>query len=42
MTADGVFNAWFSLVTTVSVLLLVSLGLAVVLGLHDASNIDHA
>lgn len=30
MTADGAFNAWFSLMTTVSVLLLVSLGLAVV------------
>ena len=41
MTADGAFNAWFSLATTVSVLLLVSLGLAVVFGLRRVINLAH-
>jgi len=41
MTADGAFNAGFSLVTTVSVLLLVSLGLAVVFGLRRVINLAH-
>ncbi|MCE2531909.1 MAG: branched-chain amino acid ABC transporter permease [Acidimicrobiia bacterium] len=41
MTADGAFNAWFSLMTTVSVLLLVSLGLAVVFGLRRVINLAH-
>ncbi len=41
MTADGAFNAGFSLITTVSVLLLVSLGLAVVFGLRRVINLAH-
>ena len=41
MTAGGAFNAGFSLVTTVSVLLLVSLGLAVVFGLRRVINLAH-
>ncbi len=41
MTADGAFNAGFSLLTTVSVLLLVSLGLAVVFGLRRVINLAH-
>ena len=41
MTADGAFNTGFSLITTVSVLLLVSLGLAVVFGLRRVINLAH-